>query len=269
MVDTGDASVQMMRILLETTQVTFKFAGGVAKETVALIVAAFKKGNEWRKTDKIGENPLKRFLTNNPNSTIFSIPKEQLKDFAKAAKKYGVKYCVVEDKNKGICDVFINSEQAQLVNRIIERYEAARVVADVETGPVELETEIPTVDMQDLNSEISLEDIILNETKTPYEMSENEIEKLIDDLEITEYDPKDENSIEMDNAENPTTAQTAPIANQSERKSEEWRKGTKSDEKKLKSEKRESVKVRLKRAEAKTKAKNVPEAKKLNIEKVK
>ena len=257
MVDTGDASVQMVRILLETTQVTFKFAGGVARGAVALTAAALKKYSNSKSTDKIGKNPLKRFLTNNPNSTIFSIPNEQLKDFAKAAKKYGVKYCIVEDKKGGICDVFINSEQAQIVNRIIERYEAAHVVADVQTSErtPEKENDIPVYDDSKESSESF--DINFHESGTKeVEITEQEAEEILDTVLVKD----DEQEIK-----NPSIALPEKDVRPSELKSDKGRK-----DKKAKSIKnRESVKSRLKRAEAKTKAKNVPKAKDLNIEKVK
>jgi hypothetical protein len=54
---------------------------------------------------------------------------EDLKKFCQEAKRYGVLYCALRDKNDtdGMCDIMVRAEDASKINRIVERFKLATV----------------------------------------------------------------------------------------------------------------------------------------------
>ena len=62
---------------------------------------------------------------------VFSIPNRDLKKFTEQAKRYGVLYCVLRDKNtKGDnvpIDIIARAEDASKIQRIVERFELGKV----------------------------------------------------------------------------------------------------------------------------------------------
>ena len=60
---------------------------------------------------------------------VFAVKDEDLKRFCTEAKKYGVLYCVLKDKNAtdGITDIMVRAEDASKINRIFERFQLATV----------------------------------------------------------------------------------------------------------------------------------------------
>lgn len=62
---------------------------------------------------------------------VFSIPNKDLKKFTEQAKRYGVLYCVLRDKNtKGDnvpIDIIARAEDASKIQRIVERFELGKV----------------------------------------------------------------------------------------------------------------------------------------------
>ena len=62
---------------------------------------------------------------------VFSIPHKDLKKFTEQAKKYGVLYCVLRDRNtKGEnipVDIIVRAEDASKIQRIVDRFELGKV----------------------------------------------------------------------------------------------------------------------------------------------
>jgi len=60
---------------------------------------------------------------------VFTVKEDELKRFSEEAKRYGVLYCVLRDKNSpdGNCDVMVRAEDASKINRIVERFKLAAV----------------------------------------------------------------------------------------------------------------------------------------------
>ena len=58
-----------------------------------------------------------------------AVKDENLKRFCTEAKKYGVLYSVLKDKNAtdGITDIMVRAEDASKINRIFERFKLATV----------------------------------------------------------------------------------------------------------------------------------------------
>ena len=70
---------------------------------------------------------------------VFAVKDSELQLFCKEAKKYGVLYCVLKDKDAGdgLTDIMVRAEDASKINRIFERFK----LATVDVGEVRSEIE--------------------------------------------------------------------------------------------------------------------------------
>lgn len=122
----GDAAEQVVRMSLEGVEVAAKITGEGAKGIAILLAAALK---EEHKT--AGKSRLTNMIKSGKELKVFSIQNKDLKRFSQEAKRYGVLYCVLKDKNdKGenaAVDVIARAEDASKIQRIMERFEFAKV----------------------------------------------------------------------------------------------------------------------------------------------
>ncbi len=122
----GDSADELVKIMLEGTEVAFRIAGDGAKNIGAVILAIMKDAEQTR-----GKTRLTSMLKSGKALKIYSFQAEDLKKFSQEAKMYGVKYCVLANKKDkkidGIVDVMIREEDAVKVNRIAERFNFANV----------------------------------------------------------------------------------------------------------------------------------------------
>ena len=120
----GDAAEQVVRMSLEGTEVAVKLAGKGAKEIALLLYAVLK---DQKKTS--GKTRLTNMLRSGKELKVFAVQDKDLARFCKEAKKYGVLYCVLKDRdaNDGITDVMVRAEDSSKVNRIFERFELTTV----------------------------------------------------------------------------------------------------------------------------------------------
>lgn len=120
---------QVFKIGMEGMVVVVKIAGKGAVHAAALLAAALSGKKKTR-----GKVMLKNMLRDSKGITLFTIRDQDLKKFAKEAKAYNVRYCIVKDKKQdrdGNTDMFIRAEDAAVVNRIIERFGLTAVKQDV------------------------------------------------------------------------------------------------------------------------------------------
>lgn len=70
-----------------------------------------------------------RMLRSGKELKVFAVKDGDLQKFCQEAKKYGVLYCVLKDKNAsdGITDIMVRAEDAAKVNRIFTRFGLATV----------------------------------------------------------------------------------------------------------------------------------------------
>jgi len=122
----GDAAEQVVRMSLEGMDVALRVSGSAAKNLVAILAALSKEDKTSR-----GRTRLTKLIKSGKELTVFSIPGEDLKNFAKEAKQYGILYCVVKSKAgqrvDGAVDIITRSEDAPKINRIVERFKMATV----------------------------------------------------------------------------------------------------------------------------------------------
>lgn len=119
---------------LEGTEVAVKIAGEGAKQAAILIYAILR---QQQKTQ--GKTRLVNMLKSGRELKVFAVRDDELKTFCRAAKNYGVLYCVLKDRDAtdGITDIMVRAEDAAKINRIFERFHLAEVKVQNEPAKVE------------------------------------------------------------------------------------------------------------------------------------
>ena len=181
----GDAAEQVVRLSLETGEVAVKLAGTGAKQLAILLYAILR---EQKKTK--GKTRLTNMLRSGKELKVFAVKDTDLQLFCREAKKYGVLYCVLKDRDAtdGITDIMVRAEDASKINRIFERFNLA------------------TVDMAEVRREIeqSREAQQNDAPEAPAAaepMSEQEVDELLDAM----FSPPPESGEEL-----PAPERTAP-----------------------------------------------------------
>lgn len=117
----SDSAEQIVRLSLEGMEVVARISG-VAAKNVAVALYTVMQDKEKTK----GKARLSNMIRTEKELKIFSVKKDELKIFCKAAKSYGILYCaLVSGKNRNIddmVDIMVKAEDAPRINRIIERY---------------------------------------------------------------------------------------------------------------------------------------------------
>lgn len=122
----GDAAEQVVRMSLEGVEVAARITGTGAKNIAILLAAVLK---EEQKTK--GKARLTNMLKSGKELKVYTIKNQDLKKFSEEAKRYGVLYCVLKDKNDksetAVVDVIARTEDASKIQRITERFQLATV----------------------------------------------------------------------------------------------------------------------------------------------
>ena len=122
----GDAAEQIVRLSLEGVEVAAKISGNGAKNIGLLLYATLKQEQRTK-----GKARLTSMLKSGKELKVFTIRQEDLKKFSQEAKRYGVLYCVLKDKNnpdpKASVDVIARADDASKIQRITERFRLATV----------------------------------------------------------------------------------------------------------------------------------------------
>ena len=181
----GDAAEQVVRLSLETGEIAVRLAGSGAKQVAVLLYAILK---DQQKTK--GKTRLSNLLRSGKELKVFAVKDGDLKKFCQEAKKYGVLYCVLKDRDAtdGITDIMVRAEDTSKINRIFERFRLA------------------TVDMAQLRQEIE-RSAEKNREDTPEEAArkEQETDSLLDDL-LSPATPKEAAEQEVPPPETPSKA---------------------------------------------------------------
>ena len=148
----GDAAEQVVRMSLQGAEVAAKITGEGAKHIAVLLYAILKEQNKTK-----GQVRLTNMLKSGKELKVFAVKDEDLKRFCTEAKKYGVLYCVLKDKNAtdGITDIMVRAEDASKINRIFERFQ----LATVDIGSIQNEIE----------KEQTKDSIVLEGEKSPFQ----------------------------------------------------------------------------------------------------
>ena len=113
----GDAAERLVRDSLMITEEAVKLAGLGAKNLAAILVALAK---EEEKTH--GPTRLTRLLRSGEELKLLPIKSEDLRQFRRLAKEYGILFCPIKNKSldNGLNDILFPASTAASVNRVLE-----------------------------------------------------------------------------------------------------------------------------------------------------
>ena len=125
----GEAADQVVRLSMEGAEFALKIVGESAERILALLAAALQptpKGQKQPRTKSRGRERLRTMLKSGAELKFFEIQGKDLKEFAAAAKKYGITYCVLRQKGQegGMVEIMAKAEDAARISRIMEKLEA-------------------------------------------------------------------------------------------------------------------------------------------------
>ena len=127
----SDAAEQLVRISLNTVEVAAKITGSGAKNVAVMLYAIMKDQKQTK-----GKTRLNNMLKSGQPLKIYAVRDEDLQKFCTEAKKYGVLYCVLKDKNAedGMTDIMVREFDSAKINRIFDRFNLANVdMASIKT----------------------------------------------------------------------------------------------------------------------------------------
>ena len=189
--ESTQAVEQVSRIMYNGAEVVIRASGDGIKNLAAIIAVALKEESK-----SSGAMHLKTMLKSGKELTVFHLPKELLKDFAKEVKRYGITYCIIKDKSTGKdgqLELLVKSEDAPKISRVMDRLNYAGI---------DMEDMDATLD--DINAEAGRDG---GESQDPPETEQSSEKQQDKQPEGTPKDapPKEKTEEEM-KPENPTTA---------------------------------------------------------------
>ena len=117
----GDAAEKIVKLSLEGFEVAARLTGKAAEEIAALLVSVLK---QEKKTS--GKTRLTSMIRSGKELKVFTVRNKDLPMFVRQARRYGVLYCVLRDRNqKGddmMVDIIARSEDAPKITRIFEKF---------------------------------------------------------------------------------------------------------------------------------------------------
>ena len=142
------ASPNYTTVLRSQVPVTYNPNGSDAAKT------AYIKNLGWHFA-RYNKIRLTNMLRSGKELKVFAVKDGDLQEFCQEAKKYGVLYCVLKDKNAtdGITDIMVRAEDAAKVNRIFTRFGLATVdLASLKTEIVKEQNKARTEEDADVRS---------------------------------------------------------------------------------------------------------------------
>lgn len=114
----GEAADQMVSYSLKGGEVVLRLSGTAAKHLAVYLTALLKQGGPSK-----GKTTLKRMIADGKELSVQRIDASEIPYFNQMAKKYGVMFVAVKDKQNpdGKCDIMFRTEDAARVNRIFDR----------------------------------------------------------------------------------------------------------------------------------------------------
>ncbi len=121
----GDAAEQIVRLSLEGFEVAAKLTGSAAKNVALLLVSVLKQEQQTK-----GKARLTNMIRSGKELKVFSLPQKDIQKFTEQAKRYGVLYCLLRDKNTRVgdapVDIIARAEDASKIQRIATALNSAR-----------------------------------------------------------------------------------------------------------------------------------------------
>ena len=146
----GDTADQMAKMTLEGIEVAAKISGSAAKSLAAMLYAML---NDKKKVK--GKTRLDTLLRSGKELKVFALRHDDLKVFCEEAKRYGVLYSVLKEKNNtdGICDIMVRAEDAAKISRIVDKFELATIDTKAIRESIMSQKENPLKDVKPMTPE--------------------------------------------------------------------------------------------------------------------
>ena len=127
----SDAAEQMVKETMIISETAAKLAGLGAKNLAVLLALYLREEHQFK-----GETNLKKLLKEGKEIRVFCLDKDNLAEFKKHAKDYGIVYSALKQKNDDsrIVDVLVKAEDTPRVNRILEKMNYPLPGEDEKTG---------------------------------------------------------------------------------------------------------------------------------------
>lgn len=126
MTNGGDAAEMLVRLYLEGFEEVVKLSGKGIKKLVPLLASTLKQESKSK-----GKARLTQMIKSGSPLKVFTFKNKDLKKFTEQAKRYGVLYTVLRDKNSkdpnATVDVIARAEDASKIQRIADRFEFSKV----------------------------------------------------------------------------------------------------------------------------------------------
>ena len=118
----GEAAEMIVRLYLEGFEEVVKLTGTGIKNLVPLLATTLKQESKTK-----GKERLSKMIKSGSPLKVFTFKNKDLKKFTEQAKRYGVLYTVLRDKNSNdpnaTVDVIARAEDASKIQRIADREE--------------------------------------------------------------------------------------------------------------------------------------------------
>lgn len=118
----GDAAEQVVRLSLEGVEVALRITGKGAAHVAILLAAALREEHKTK-----GKARLTNLIRSGRELKVFSLQNKDLQKFSAEAKRYGVLYCALKDReNKSdyaTVDIIARADDAAKIQRIMDRFD--------------------------------------------------------------------------------------------------------------------------------------------------
>ena len=122
----SDAAEMIVKLYLEGFEEVVKLSGKGIKELVPLLASTLKQESKTK-----GKARLTQMIKSGSPLKVFTFKNKDLKKFTEQAKRYGVLYTVLRDKNSNdpnaTVDVIARAEDASKIQRIADRFDFSTV----------------------------------------------------------------------------------------------------------------------------------------------
>lgn len=122
----AEAADQIVRMSLNSAEVALRVSGKGAKEMAKLLYKMMKDLNKETHKTK-GQMRLSNLIKSGKKLEIYQLSDNNVKKFCQEAKKYGMVYTILKDRNAedGITEIMVKSDDRQKINRIYEKLNLA------------------------------------------------------------------------------------------------------------------------------------------------
>ena len=136
----GEAADEVVRMVLNGSEVAIRLTGSAAKNLAAILVAWSKNYKKvYGKT--YGKTSMMKLLRSGEELQVLSLTKEQYQDFKASARKQVLFAPFVDTKSEdGKVDVVIEAKSIPLVNHILDRIGYTQIEPEKEKEPPKKDT---------------------------------------------------------------------------------------------------------------------------------